>query len=129
MTNHPQPAFAYQAVAAIAVGVLAAKVAERLAPLVAEHPTVDEGRKRATRAIHVLRGRPIMHRVRLEDGTVHIDDDHFRIDTVSVISGPPRVAMGDVEAILANALEEARAAIHRAPAISASTGRPYGMRS
>ena len=116
--------FAYKVAARLMAGAAVVAVAHRLAPRIAAHPGVIEGRKRIDRAAHVLRGRPIMYRLRVEDGTVHIEDDHARIDTVTIIGGPPRVAMTDVEAIFEDALNRARAVAHQPQAIRADLRTP-----
>lgn len=115
--NEQAGEFRYRVAAGLAVSVVAAKIAERLAPILARHPVVMEGRSRARRAVHVLRGHPIMYRLRVEDGSIHIDDDHAIIDTVVVIGGPPRVAVAEIELILTDALERAREAVHQPAAV------------
>jgi hypothetical protein len=65
-----------------------------------------------------------MYRLRVEDGSIHIEDDYARIDTVTVIGGPPRVAMTDIEAILADALDRAREVVHQSSAIYVGATAP-----
>lgn len=115
-------------VGALVVGALSVAIARNLAPLVRRHALVREGLARRDRALHVLKGKPIVYKASIKDGTLHMGDQ-ARIDTVEFVGGPPRVDVKEMESIFADALIRARAAAHQPPAIHVNGRTPPGRTS
>ncbi|MCM0622193.1 hypothetical protein [Nocardioides bruguierae] len=107
------------AVACTGVALGAAWIAaRRTGPHVLAHPVTQEARRRTKRAVHVLRGRPLLADLHIEDGTIYIDPgDRALLDGITVIGGPPRVAVADIEQIMADAVSKAVAAAYSPTAI------------